>query len=88
MGELRLLPCDPGDAAEILAGQIAAFSSPYEPFFFVLFPETEEREKAVKRTLDWWLGDKSARYAKVVDLETGKLSALPTQKLGVGPPEY
>jgi hypothetical protein len=52
MGELRLLPCEPSDAAKILAGQFAAFSSPYEPFFFVLFPETEERERAVRRMLD------------------------------------
>lgn len=56
MGNLNLLPCEPQDAAEILAGQIAAFSNPREPFFFVLFPEDEDRERAVKRTLDWWLG--------------------------------
>ncbi|KUJ20586.1 uncharacterized protein LY89DRAFT_578607 [Mollisia scopiformis] len=75
MGNLKLLPCEPADAAEILAGQIAAFSNPHEPFFFVLFPEDEEREKAVKRTLDWWLGDKTARYMKVVDEERAIISA-------------
>lgn len=72
MGELRLLDCEPSDAAEILAGQFAAFGTPYEPFFFVLFPETEERERAVKRTLELWIGEKSARYVKVVDVETGE----------------
>jgi hypothetical protein len=72
MGNLKLLPCQPEDVANILAGQIAAFSNPHEPFFFVLFPEEEEREKAVIRTLDWWLGDKTARYMKVVDEESGK----------------
>jgi len=71
MGELRLLDCEPSDAAEILAGQFAAFSAPYEPFFFVLFPETEERERALKRMLEQWTGDASARYVKVVD-ETGE----------------
>lgn len=72
MGELRLLDCEPLDAAEILVGQFAAFSTPHEPFFFVLFPESEERERAVKRMLELWMGDKSARYVKVVDVETGE----------------
>ncbi|TVY50430.1 hypothetical protein LCER1_G006416 [Lachnellula cervina] len=71
MGELRLLPCDPSDAAEILAEQFAAFSSPNEPCFFILFPETEERDRAVKRMLDWWVGDESATYVKAVDVDTG-----------------
>ncbi|TVY25036.1 hypothetical protein LHYA1_G006461 [Lachnellula hyalina] len=70
MGELRLLPCDPSDAAEILAEQFAAFSSPNEPCFFILFPKIEARERAVKRMLDWWVGDESARYVKVVDVDT------------------
>ncbi|KAF8867266.1 hypothetical protein BDZ45DRAFT_609538 [Acephala macrosclerotiorum] len=73
MGNLKLLPCEPEDTAEILAGQFAAFSNPHEPFFFVLFPEDEGRERAVKRTLDWWLGDKTARYMKVVDEESGAI---------------
>ncbi|CZR61111.1 uncharacterized protein PAC_11007 [Phialocephala subalpina] len=73
MGNLKLLPCEPEDAAEILAGQVAAFSNPRQPFFFVLFPEDEEKEKAVKRTLDWWLCDKTAKYMKVVDEETGAI---------------
>ncbi|KAF7884667.1 uncharacterized protein EAF02_005003 [Botrytis sinoallii] len=65
---LRLLPCDPlTDGSAILAQQIAAFSNPHEPFFFVLFPETEEREKAVKRLVDNWVGDERAKYVKVVD---------------------
>ncbi|KAF5867534.1 putative gnat family protein, partial [Botrytis fragariae] len=65
---LRLLPCDPlTDGPAILAQQIAAFSNPHEPFFFVLFPETEEREKAVKRLVDNWVGDERAKYVKVVD---------------------
>ena len=81
MGDFRLLPCEPSDAAEILAGQFAAFSSPYEPFFFVLFPETEERERAVKRTIDWWVGDESARYVKVVDDETSKEQFHPEHHL-------
>ena len=72
MGNLRLLPCDPSDAPEILAGQFAAFGDPHEEFFFVLFPKDEAREKAVKRMVDWWLGDESAKYMKVVDEETGK----------------
>lgn len=74
MGNLKLLPCQPEDAAEILAGQLAAFSNPPEPFFFVLFPENEAKEKAEKRTLDWWLGDTTARYMKVVDEESGKFN--------------
>lgn len=72
MGKLKLLPCEPSGVAEILAGQLAAFSNPREPFLFILFPEEEDRETAVKRALDWWLGDKTARYTKVVDEESGK----------------
>lgn len=65
---LGLLPCDPlTDGPAILAQQIAAFSNPHEPFFFVLFPETEEREKAVRRLVDNWVGDLRAKYVKVVD---------------------
>lgn len=65
---LHLLPCDPlVDSPAILAQQIAAFSNPHEPFFFVLFPETEEKEKAVKRLVDNWVGDEKAKYVKVVD---------------------
>lgn len=67
---LRLLPCDPLiDGPALLAQQTAAFGDPHEPFFFVLFPETEEREKAVKRLVDIWLSDKNAKYVKVVDGE-------------------
>ncbi|TVY45262.1 hypothetical protein LOCC1_G002909 [Lachnellula occidentalis] len=73
MANLRLLPCDPSDAAEILAEQFAAFSSPKEPCFFIGFPETEERERAVKRMLDWWMGDESAKYMKAVDVDTGAI---------------
>lgn len=74
MGKLVLLPAEHSDADEILAGQLAAFSKPVEPFFDILFPEavTEKKELAVKRTLDWWLGDESARYMKVVDEESGE----------------
>jgi hypothetical protein len=43
-----------------------------EPVFFLLFPKEEEREKGVKRTIDWWQGDPTATYIKVVDTETGK----------------
>jgi hypothetical protein len=43
-----------------------------EPVFFLLFPKEEEREKGVKRMVDWWLGDPTATYVKVVDTETGK----------------
>jgi len=71
MGNLKLLPCDYSDAPEILAGQRAAFGAPLEPFFDVLFPPTETEEKAVQRTLDWWVGDATARYMKVVNDETG-----------------
>lgn len=67
---LRLLPCDPlVDGPALLAQQIAAFSNPHEPFFFVLYPETEDRENAVKRLLDNWVGDERVRYVKVVDGE-------------------
>ncbi|TGO51132.1 hypothetical protein BCON_0168g00170 [Botryotinia convoluta] len=73
---LRLLTCDPlTDAPAILAQQIAAFSNPHEPFFFVLFPETEEREKAVKRLVDNWVGDERAKYVKVVDGDGTLISA-------------
>ncbi|TGO90114.1 hypothetical protein BPOR_0078g00040 [Botrytis porri] len=65
---LRLLPGDPlTDGPAILAQQIAAFSNPHEPFFFVLFPETEEREKAVERLVDNWVRDEKAKYVKVAD---------------------
>ena len=43
-----------------------------EPVFFLLFPKEEEREKGVKRMIDWWQGDPTATYIKVVDTETGK----------------
>lgn len=69
MGKLQLLPCVTTDAPDILSGQVAAFSKPHEPFFFVLFPETEAKEQAEKRVLDWWVGDKTARYMKVVDVD-------------------
>lgn len=58
---------NPRMAVEILAGQIAAFSNPREPFSFVLFPEHEERGKFVKRFAVRWLGDKTARYIIAVD---------------------
>jgi hypothetical protein len=65
---LRLLPCDPlTDGPAILSQQIAAFSNPIEPFFFVLYPPTEKFENAVKRTVDRWLADAGAKYVKVVD---------------------
>ncbi|KAB8289629.1 hypothetical protein EYC80_010543 [Monilinia laxa] len=73
---LRLLPCDPlVDGPALLAQQIAAFSNPHEPFFFVLFPETEEREKAVKRFVSIWLSDKNAKYVKIVNEEGTLISA-------------
>ena len=72
MGELKLLPCSLSDAAEILEGQFAAFSNPHEEFFFCLFPKGEDREVAVKRVVEWWVGDESARYMKVVDVESGE----------------
>ncbi|KAJ8061241.1 hypothetical protein OCU04_010311 [Sclerotinia nivalis] len=73
---LRVLPCDPKlDGPALLAQQIAAFSNPREPFFFVLFPETEERERAVRRLVDIWLEDEKARYVKVVDGEGTLISA-------------
>ncbi|KAM0153692.1 hypothetical protein ACHAPG_006958 [Botrytis cinerea] len=73
---LQLLPCDPlVDSPAILAQQIAAFSNPHEPFFFVLFPETEEKEKAVKRLVDNWVGDEKAKYVKVVDGDGTLISA-------------
>jgi hypothetical protein len=43
-----------------------------EPVFFLLFPNEEDREKGVKRMVDWWLNDPTATYMKVVDTETGK----------------
>ncbi|ESZ96419.1 hypothetical protein SBOR_3151 [Sclerotinia borealis F-4128] len=73
---IHLLPCDPlTDGPALLAQQIAAFSNPHEPYFFVLFPEKEEREKAVKKLLDNWVSDKSARYVKIVDGEGTLISA-------------
>ncbi|KAF7951745.1 hypothetical protein EAE96_007044 [Botrytis aclada] len=73
---LRLLPCGPlADGPAILAQQIAAFSDPREPFFFVLFPETEEREKAVRRLVDNWVGDEKAKYVKVIDQDGNLISA-------------
>ncbi|CAD6446526.1 2488cd33-e6a8-49a4-968a-2870a04c78cf [Sclerotinia trifoliorum] len=72
----RVLPCDPKlDGPAILTQQTAAFSDPREPFFFVLFPETEETEKAVRRLVDIWLGDEKARYVKVVNEEGTLISA-------------
>lgn len=38
-----------------------------------MYPKEEERDKGVKRMVDWWLGDPTATYLKVVDTETGKL---------------
>jgi len=52
---------------------IAAFSTPYEPVFFQVYPIEEERDKGVKRLIDWWLDDPTATYLKVVDTETGKI---------------
>ena len=75
MGELQLLPCSHSDAAEILEGQFAAFSNPHEEFFFCLFPKEEDREVAVKMTLEWWVEDESARYMKVVDVESGEFAS-------------
>jgi hypothetical protein len=46
-----------------------------EAGFFVMFPKEEEREKGAKRLLDFWLGDSTATYMKVVDTETGKFQA-------------
>jgi hypothetical protein len=43
-----------------------------EPGFFLQFPKEEERDKGVKRMVDWWLGDPTATYMKVIDSETGK----------------
>jgi hypothetical protein len=40
--------------------------------FFLQFPKEEERDKGVKRMVDWWKGDPTAKYMKVVDTETGK----------------
>lgn len=71
MGRLELLPCVASDVPAILSEQVAAFSNPHEPFFFVLFPEKEERARAEKRVLDGWTGDRTARYWKVVDVEEG-----------------
>jgi hypothetical protein len=76
MGELKLLPCSHSDAAEILEGQFAAFSDPHEEFFFCLFPKEEDREVAVKRAVEWWVGDESARYMKVVDVESGEFGCF------------
>jgi hypothetical protein len=75
MGELKLLPCSHSDAAEILEGQFAAFSNPHEEFFFCLFPKGEDREVAVKRVVEWWVEDESARYMKVVDVESGEFAS-------------
>ncbi|KAA8566864.1 hypothetical protein EYC84_009963 [Monilinia fructicola] len=73
---LRLLPCDPlVDGPALLAQQIAAFSNPREPFFFVLFPETEEREKAVRRLVDIWVSDEKAKYVKIIDEKGTLISA-------------
>lgn len=70
MGKLKLFPVEPSDAAEILALQFAAFGD-QEPFWEVLFPLSEAREHAILRFLDGWLGDKSAKYVKVIDEESG-----------------
>ena len=75
MGKLVLLPAEVSDAAEILEGQIAAFGNPSEPFFRVLFPQTQAKEDSIKRMVDWWLGDESAKYMKVVDEETGEFES-------------
>jgi hypothetical protein len=75
MGELKLLPCSHSDAAEILEGQFAAFSDPHEEFFFCLFPKGEDREVAVKRVVELWVEDESARYMKVVDVESGEFAS-------------
>ncbi|KAM3085990.1 hypothetical protein ACMFMG_003040 [Clarireedia jacksonii] len=73
---LRLLPCDPLiDGPAILSLHIAAFSNPVEPFFFVLYPPTEEFENAVKRTVDRWLADEGAKYVKVVNEKGHLISA-------------
>jgi hypothetical protein len=55
---------------EYLLFKTDSFNS--EPVFFLLFPKEEDREKGVKRMIDWWLGDPTATYIKVVDTETGK----------------
>ncbi|KAE9381222.1 hypothetical protein N431DRAFT_476098 [Stipitochalara longipes BDJ] len=70
---LRLLQAEPSDALEILELNIASFSDPYQPGFFVLYPKEEKREKGAKRMLDLWLSDPTAIYMKVVDTETGKI---------------
>jgi len=70
---LRLLKAEPSDALEILEMHMAAFTDPPEPVFFALFPPDEEREKGVKRMIDWWVNDPTATYIKVVDTETGKI---------------
>lgn len=74
MGELKLVECEASDAPELLAGHNKAFTDPIwvEPFFEVLWPEKGERIKvAHKRFLEQWLGDKSSRYIKIVDADTG-----------------
>jgi hypothetical protein len=43
-----------------------------EPVFFLLFPKEEERQKGVVRMVDWWLGDPTATYIKVIDTKTSK----------------
>lgn len=70
-GKLKLLPAEHSDTQEILEMQLAAFRNPREPYIDILFPHDEPLEKAVKRTLDFWLADPSATYLKVIDEDTG-----------------
>jgi hypothetical protein len=72
MGDLELVPCTPSDTSDILDGEIAAFSNPYEPFFFVLFPESESKARAMERIQDSWPRDETERWMKVVDTKTSK----------------
>ncbi|KAE9362923.1 hypothetical protein N431DRAFT_357855 [Stipitochalara longipes BDJ] len=70
---LQLLEAEPSDALEILEMHMAAFTDPYEAVFFQWFPKEEDRDKSVKRMVDWWLGDPTTKYIKVVDGDTGKI---------------
>ncbi|CAG8972262.1 hypothetical protein HYALB_00001660 [Hymenoscyphus albidus] len=84
MSKLILLPAEPSDAAEMLAMQAEAFGGANpDPFWEQLFPVKEEKERAVKRFLEGWLGDGKADYVKVVDGESGKI--ISTAKWTISP---
>ncbi|PMD62255.1 uncharacterized protein K444DRAFT_524117 [Hyaloscypha bicolor E] len=83
---LLLLQAEPSDALEILEMHIAAFTDPYEQGFFLQFPKEEERDKGVKRMVDWWLGDPTATYMKVIDSKTGKIISAAKWHIRKEPP--